>query len=399
MGLTAHHAKRVSTPPERTRSYPNGSRRRATMHVAGKPRILAPHMPPAPSRSLLSRVSFYADAVSAAAGALARRAAEGRPHAEWTLSYDVAMSVLRRVAHAHPELSKSLARSSTAPVPLSVASRVQLSHGTLAGMPTETHSPTRWAWDRALGKKRGAVGEATFLFLHGGGYVTCSPRTHRDVIARIALASGARCIAPDYRLAPAYPFPAALDDALACYRALLAQGQDPDRLFVGGDSAGGGLTLALMLRLREEREPLPRALVLLSPWVDLSLPYEALAPYADHDYLEAQTTVTNALLYAGGHALTNPLISPAHADLRGLPPMFVQTGEWELLREQNIEFVRRAQRAGVAVEHALYPGMLHAFTCFAGLTRQGERAIAAAGKFLRSQLAARLVVEPAAKAS
>lgn len=339
---------------------------------------------------LLSRVPFFVGVAGSVARALVRHAAEGRPHAEWTLSYDLAMTALRKAAHEHPELSKQLARSNTAPLPLSLRTKVRITQQSLAGMPAEVHTP------------RGQAHEgATFLYLHGGGYVTCSPKTHRDVIARITAASGIRCVAPDYRLAPAHPFPAALDDALACYRALLSAGQDPERLFVGGDSAGGGLSVALAQRLRDLREPMPRALILLSPWVDLSLPLEALAPYGDHDYLAADATVTNALEYAGKQPLTHPLISPMHADLRGLPSLFVQTGEWELLREQNIDFVRKAQSAGVDVRHSLHSGMLHAFTCFAGLTAQGEAAIAALGKYLRAQLAPAAAVHPirTAKAS
>jgi monoterpene epsilon-lactone hydrolase len=332
-----------------------------------------PSLTPLPS--LFSRVPFLVGVASTVARTLARRASEGRPHAEWTLPYHVAMSALRKAAHEYPELSQQLARSSTAPLPLSLRYKVRIAEETLAGLPAEVHVPRGYR-----------AGGPTFLYLHGGGYVTCSPRTHRDVIARLAIASGARCIAPDYRLAPAHPFPAALDDALACYRSLIAAGQAPESLFVGGDSAGGGLTLALVQRLRDLRLPLPRALVLLSPWVDLSLPYESLAPWGDHDYLAAQATVANALEYAGAESLKHPLISPSYADLRGLPSMFVQTGEWELLREQNIDFVRRAQVAGVDVEHSLHPGMLHAFTCFAGLTSQGEQAIASLGRYLREQL-------------
>ncbi len=347
------------------------------MHFCEEPRILATPMPPIASLlpGLLSRVPFFVGVAGSVARALVRRASEGRPHAEWTLSYDLAMSALRKAAYDHPELSKQLARSNTAPLPLSLRSKVRITQQSLAGMPAEVHSPRSQA-------RTGAA----FLYLHGGGYVTCSPRTHRDVTARITAASGIRCLAPDYRLAPVHPFPAALDDALSCYRALLSAGQDPEKLFVGGDSAGGGLSLALAQRLRDLREPLPRALILLSPWVDLALPLEALAPYGDHDYLAAHATVTNALEYAGKQPLTHPLISPMHADLRALPPMFVQTGEWELLREQNIDFVRKAQGAGVDVRHSLHSGMLHAFTCFAGLTAQGEQAIASLGEYLRAQL-------------
>jgi acetyl esterase/lipase len=200
----------------------------------------------------------------------------------------------------------------------------------------------------------------------------------------LAVASGARCIAPAYRLAPEHPFPAALDDALACYRELL-RSTPPEQLFLAGDSAGGGLCLALMLRLRDAGEPLPRAAVLLSPWVDLTLDVDGLAGEGAHDYLPLEQTARNALGYCGAFSPTHPWISPVYGDLHGLPPWLVQTGEWELLREQNVRLVARARAAGVEVIHELSAGMLHAYPCFASVSPQGIQALVNAGEFIRSR--------------
>jgi acetyl esterase/lipase len=200
----------------------------------------------------------------------------------------------------------------------------------------------------------------------------------------MALASGARCIAPDYRLAPEHPFPAALDDALAVYRALLGAESSPDRLFLGGDSAGGGLALATMLQLRDAGEPLPRAAVLLSPWVDLSLSAEELAGLGPYDYLNAKMLLDAAPKYAGTHPLSHPLVSPLYADLHGLPPLLVQTGEWELFCQQNQRFVDRARSHGVRVQHEIEPGMLHVFPAFARLLPQGRAALRSLGQYVRS---------------
>ena len=142
---------------------------------------------------------------------------------------------------------------------------VRHERGTLAGLPTETFTPIAWT-----------EADPTMLYLHGGGYIVCSPATHRDLVSRIAEATGARCIALNYRKAPEHPFPAPIDDAEAAYRALLESGIPADRLFVGGDSAGGGLTLALLLRIRGASLPMPRAAVLLSPWVDLECTGESI---------------------------------------------------------------------------------------------------------------------------
>ena len=244
----------------------------------------------------------------------------------------------------------------------------------IAGLRCEIHTPPGWNEQ-----------QATVLYLHGGGYVTCSPATHRDLVSRIAKASGARCVVPNYRKAPKHPFPAAIDDALACYRALLDEGVNPERLVVGGDSAGGGLSLALMLRLREQGDPLPCAAFLLSPWVDLELTGTSIDSNAPYDYLSRARLEEASGYYLAGHDRRDPLVSAVFADLTGLPPLLVQSGDAELFYDENCRFVERARAAQVSVDHEVAPGMIHVYPVFAPVLEQARQAIATIANFVRTQ--------------
>jgi monoterpene epsilon-lactone hydrolase len=250
------------------------------------------------------------------------------------------------------------------------------------GVPAEWVSVPESRADRAI------------FYLHGGGYVIGSPNTHRELASRIARATRARALVVDYRLAPEHPFPAALDDVCAVYEALLARGVDPARLFLGGDSAGGGLATSAQLRMRDGGRPIARGLILISPWIDLALDLEALLPYAAHDFLTPKMLIDTGAKYAGAERLDHPLISPAHADLSGLPPMLVLTGAWELFYEQNCRFVARARRAGVDVRHQIEPGMLHAYPAFAALLPQGRAALRVAAKYVRTLASAPAAYRP-----
>jgi acetyl esterase/lipase len=318
-------------------------------------------------------VAFHAALAQASARTLGRRFMRGPRHPTWPLPFELAIALMRTTLQRDHERAALAVRKRVSPLSRGVQRSVQVRHEQRAGVAIEVHTP--------LGFR---AGDPTLLYLHGGGYVTCSPASHRDLIARVARASGARCIAPDYRLAPEHPFPAALDDVLAVYRALLHGETEPDRLFLAGDSAGGGLALATMLRVRDEGGPLPRAAVLLSPWVDLSLSAEELAGLGPYDYLNARMLLETAPKYAGAQPLSHPLVSPIHADLRGLPPLLIQTGEWELFCHQNQRFVERARSQGVSVQHEIEPGMLHVFPAFAGLLPQGRAALRSLGQYVRS---------------
>ncbi|MDB4985763.1 MAG: putative hydrolase [Myxococcaceae bacterium] len=326
-------------------------------------------------KPLVRRARFYGALTRAVGGAALQRVRGGKTHPDWPLAYELVVPFLRVTAGEFYDFGVVLARKRVSPITPSIARKVELSQRRIAGLDADVHTPRR-AHDGSPLK--------TVLFLHGGGYVTCSPRSHRDVIARIAESAHARCIAPDYRLAPAHPFPAALQDALACYRALLAEGVSPDSLFVAGDSAGGGLTVSLAHALYASGEPLPRGLVLLSPWLDLTLTREALSGQGHGDYLGAHSIATNALQYADRDLLSTPAVSPLQGDLHGLPPILMETGEWEVLREQNERFAQKARAAGVEVQHTVVAGMLHAFPCFSAILPQGVAALARVGAFIRA---------------
>jgi acetyl esterase/lipase len=322
--------------------------------------------------SLQRRLRFYGALTHAVAGAAVRRVRHGKTHPDWPLAYEFVVPFLRVAGGDYYDFGIKLARKRVSPITPSIARKVRVTQGTLAGLDVDIHTP----------RGRDPTTLPTVLFLHGGGYVTCSPGSHRDVIARIAVRANARCVAPDYRLAPAHPFPAALEDAVACYRALLVSGVSPRTLIVAGDSAGGGLAVALLVRLRELDEPAPRGVVLLSPWLDLTPTRQALTGQGRGDYIGPESLAANALQYAGTTSLAEPALSPLHADLTGLPPVLMETGEWETLCEQNQRFAERLRQAGVDVRHTVVPGMLHAFPCFSAILPQGAQAIERVGTFI-----------------
>jgi acetyl esterase/lipase len=187
----------------------------------------------------------------------------------------------------------------------------------------------------------------------------------------------------DYRKAPEHPYPAAIDDAFAAYGALLAEGVAPSSILLGGDSAGGGLALALLQRLRDAGLPQPRAAILLSPWVDLTARGGTIDANERYDYLSGEMLVWGAATYLAGADANGPLASPIYADLRGLPPLLVQTGGGEIFLDQNLAFVARARAAGVPVSHEVSDGMVHVFQAFAGFPAASQ-ALASIAAFVKS---------------
>lgn len=222
------------------------------------------------------------------------------------------------------------------------------------------------------------------LHLHGGAYILGSPRTHRGLAAALARTARARVLLPDYRLAPEHPFPAALDDAVATYRWLVHQrGVDPARVAVCGDSAGGGLALALLVRLRELGEPLPACYVGLSPWTDLAGTGASMQDNAARDpWLRAELTPLAAVAYAGDRSLDDPLVSPLYADLTGLPPMLVHAGDHEILLDDARRTVARAREAGVVADLGVFDGLWHVFQAFPGIP-ESRWSLREIGAFIR----------------
>jgi acetyl esterase/lipase len=243
----------------------------------------------------------------------------------------------------------------------------------LGGVPTDVFTPAD--------ARAGAV-----LYLHGGGYVIGSRVSHGGIAGTIASAARRRTALPDYRLGPEHPFPAAVDDAVAAYQALLDD-HPAEQLAITGDSAGGGLTLAALLALRERELPLPATAVCLSPWADLRCTNKTMRTRADVDPIcRASKLQHMADLYLDGTDPATPLASPALADLRGLPPLLIQVGDAEVLLDDSIAVERRARTAGVEVELEIWDEMVHVFQAFAGLLPDAQRAVDRVGAHLDRHL-------------
>ena len=225
------------------------------------------------------------------------------------------------------------------------------------------------------------------LFLHGGAYSVGSFRNYGHFTWRLGKAAHARVLALDYRMAPEHPYPAALNDALAGYCWLLDQGAKPDRILLAGDSAGGGLTLALLLKLRDEGVPLPAGAVALSPWTDLATTGASLHTKADTDpMLVASEIPHHAAMYLGGADPRDPYASPLYGDPRGLPPTLIQAGGDEVLLDDGVRMAEKMQAAGCDVELQVWPRMPHVFQLLATVMPEAQAAVAEIARFARRVL-------------
>lgn len=232
-----------------------------------------------------------------------------------------------------------------------------------------------------------AESRGTLLYLHGGGYTIGSINTHRALVSRLSSATGLRGLAVDYRLAPEHPFPAAVDDATAAYRWLLGQGVSPDRVVVAGDSAGGGLTVATLVALRDAGAPLPAAGVCLSPWVDMEGAGDSMATCAALDpMVQRDGLLKMAAAYLGEAHPRTPLASPLHADLRELPPLLIHVGTRETLLDDATRLAERARAAGVAAELETWDEMIHVWHAFSPLLPEADQAVARIGEWVRAQV-------------
>jgi acetyl esterase/lipase len=230
--------------------------------------------------------------------------------------------------------------------------------------------------------------DAAVLYLHGGGYVIGSPSSHRHLAAAIARAAGVQALLLDYRLAPEHPFPAALDDALAAYQWLQTQGVAPNRIIVAGDSAGGGLTMATLLAVRDRKLPRPAGGVCISPWVDLTCSGASYATRASADPIVTREGIEMmAQAYVGSGDRKAPLVSPLFADLHDLPPLLIQVGSDEVLLDDALVLGRRALAAGVTVQVEEWPTMIHVWHWFLSMLDEAERAVAGIGDFVRKRVA------------
>lgn len=247
----------------------------------------------------------------------------------------------------------------------------RFSHGTLGGVPVVRSSCSK--------QQDGVV-----LYLHGGGFIIGSADTHRGIAGHLAKASQCLVVTPDYRLAPEHPFPAALDDAEATYLQLLAEGFEPGQIALAGDSAGGGLCVALAMRLREHQHPMPSSLTLFSPWTDLT--QKQLYQPEHEPVLQAAWTAKAAKYYAGDESLSHPLISPVFGDLSRLPPILIQVGSDEILLNDAERLAQAAKRDQASVELEIYNSLWHVFQVHSGQLRRATEAVRTAGDHIRAHL-------------
>jgi len=233
----------------------------------------------------------------------------------------------------------------------------------------------------------GADPRRVIFYLHGGGYNIGSIESYRHFVGRMSRASKARVLSVGYRLAPEHPFPAAVDDAVTAYRWLLGQGIPASRIVISGDSAGGGLALAAMIRLRDEGDRLPAAAVCMSPSTDLAKEGESMRTRAHLDpIVRIDTSSAHALRYVGeGGDFKHPLASPLYADLRGLPPLLILVGTNETLLDDSTRVADKARAAGVEVEIEIWEDMVHIWPFFAAVLPEGQRAIERMGNYIRGR--------------
>jgi epsilon-lactone hydrolase len=263
------------------------------------------------------------------------------------------------------------------------ASVAQAPAGTRVAAAEASRVPAEWV--TAAGVADGRV----IMYLHGGAYQLGSPATLRHLVALLSAAAQARALSVDYRLAPEHPFPAAVDDAVAAYRWLLAAGHDPASIAIAGDSAGGGLTLATLVALRDSGDRLPAAAVAMSPWTDLALTGESLRTRADADVMITPAGMRQtAALYLAGADPRHPYASPLYADLHGLPPILIHVGDAEVILDDSTRFAARARLAGVDVTLEIWGEMPHVFQAFAGLLPEADQAVAHIGSWLREHVRA-----------
>lgn len=223
----------------------------------------------------------------------------------------------------------------------------------------------------------------TLLYLHGGAYALGSSKVYRRLAWRLADVCCARVITIDYRLAPEHPYPAAPDDALAAYAALIESGQRPGNIALAGDSAGGNLVLALLQRIRAAGLPMPASAVCLSPWADLTGAGESLRTNAVRDpMLPAHRFEEAATLYAPDQDLRDPLLSPVFADFKGFPPLALHVGSTEILLDDAIRVARAAERDDVATSLRIWPAQPHVFPMLSQWLPEGREAITAIGRFV-----------------
>ena len=230
----------------------------------------------------------------------------------------------------------------------------------------------------------GVAEDRVVMYLHGGGYMIGSMRTHRSPLSYLSRVSDARVLGLNYRLAPEHPLPAAVEDSVAAYRWLLAEGVSPRRIAIGGDSCGGGLTIATLVALKYFGDPLPAAGISHSGWTDLAHTGDTFETKAEEDPLiDKEMLEGMAAAYLGDRSRTTPLASPYYADLQGLPPLLVQVGTAEVLLDDSLRLADRAKEAGVDVTLEVWDDMPHVWQAFASFLPEAREALDHCGQFVQ----------------
>lgn len=310
---------------------------------------------------------------AAAVATLARRAARGPRRPGWSLRTELAAALTRATVMRSHRKGIAWLRDAQAALPVRVANAADVAFEPVrvGGVPGLACTP------------RAAPAERTLLYLHGGGYVIGSAASYRDLVARLAAGARARVVAVDYRLAPEHRFPAQQEDCLAAARALLAE-TPPERLALGGDSAGAALCVATLCALRESGEALPAAALLFCPWTEPLAAGGSMERNLDADFADRALLVS--WIEATGGDPRDPRLTVSDAKLAGLPPLLVQVGGGELLYDQVQRFAAAARAAGVAVELEEYAEMFHDFQLQAALLPEGAAALESAARFLRAHV-------------
>ena len=292
---------------------------------------------------------------------------------------------------ANPEITTIRAMLSASPAPEGLAELRQMYDGLGAMFPTADDVtlttatvggvPGEWS------QTPGAAADRVVLYLHGGGYVIGSILSHRHLATELGRAAGTRALAIDYRLAPEHPFPAAVDDALAAYRALLEQGIKPRHIAIAGDSAGGGLTVATLLAAKQAGLPQPACGFAISPWVDMESLGASITGKAGEDPMVQGTALLAwAGLYLNGQDARSPLAAPIHGDLTGLAPLLIQVGSAETLLDDSVQLAAVAGAAQVPVRLEVWPEMIHVWHFFHPILTDARTALADAGAFIKARM-------------
>jgi acetyl esterase/lipase len=314
----------------------------------------------------MASAAFAARMLVSGLAVTARRLREGPMRPSWSWGFEVVADAMKKRAHALGALDAVAQRRawSTMTAPAPILRRVQRRDGTLAGL--------RCAW---FEPKSGAKSATTILYLHGGSYVFGSIDTHAEVCGRIALATSCKLVSIEYRLAPEHPFPAQLEDALAAAKAI------EGAWIVAGDSAGGGLAVSTAIAVEKK----PRAMILLSPWVDLTARGGSLERNARYDYGEQRDFDRWIDWFLGGAKADDPRASPTFADLSQLPPTQIFVGSAEMLFDQVEAFATKLRAAGVPVDLHVDPDMIHNGPLFAGVFARCAAAYDAMAAFVATK--------------